>query len=234
MKKRVIDILPEIILSVGTHRKKRLLSPIEVSERFAMLLNQGYSKEKIAEFVKLDPSMLERFIRLLQLEPYIKHLVDWGRSNKSAISFSAASEISLLNPKDQIHVTEAILKYQLTKSETKQITEIKKRSSKEISNCINEVLNMRPRIICKHVFLGTITDDRIISKLKKKTQKERDKTLKDILNKRLLPEMEWDGRLGKNRFTLVGGVLFNKQVSKFKPNFEKALNTWLVEELLND
>ncbi len=234
MSLNIKEILPEIILSVGTHRSRRILSPGEIAERFKLLEENGYSKEQIAKFVKLDSTMIDRFLRLMKLSPEIRHLVDWGQSNASTISFSAASEISRLNPEEQKVIAGEILRYQLSKNEIIQVIQIRNRASKNIQKCLDDVLKMRPRIIQKHVFLGALTEEKVISYLKGLSQIERDRILREILKKNLLTGIEWSGRLGKNNFSLVGGKILADQMNDLKPNFEQTINQWLAEKVKND
>ena len=95
MEKNLTDILADIILSVGTHHRKRKLSPVEVATRMQIFLKKGYTVEKIAELIHLSKDMTSRFFELLQLSSNIQYLVDWGSSTSSAISFSSVGTLPL-------------------------------------------------------------------------------------------------------------------------------------------
>ena len=102
------------------------------------------TEQELAELVQLRyPTMIGRFKRLLNLSPELRHLVDWGSSN-STISFTAASEVARLDPDDHGAVLNSILENGLNKNEVMQVVQIRNRSSKNISECIEDVIKLRP------------------------------------------------------------------------------------------
>src|SRR5438128_180224 len=105
----------QLILSVGTHRGERHLSPIEVAHLFQKAIWGGDSASDLAETVSLDgTSQVSRFLALLKLPPDVQHLVDWGKSGDS-LAFTAAFELSRLgNADDQRKAIEAVLRHSLT------------------------------------------------------------------------------------------------------------------------
>ena len=79
--------LQGLLLSVGTHRGKRLLSPVEVANLFAKVTSEGGRLGDCARAAQLEgTTMVGRFLRLLKLPESVRHLVDWG-SNPGAIGF---------------------------------------------------------------------------------------------------------------------------------------------------
>lgn len=229
MTKEEQELISKIILSVGTHRNNRPLSPIEVAEGIKRFLDKGFTKPKISDLIKLNVSMIEKFIRLLDINDSHRHLVDWGGGGKATIAFSSASEITRVERGDQEILIAHLLKYQLTKTETQQIIQIKTRSSAEIKKCIDDVLKMRPNIVKKSVFVGAIPDEQLAEKLGNMLQSERDVLLQRAITKTVAYGTEWSGRLGKNKFSLVGGEIFSKQLLGLKPNFEAYFSKVLHE-----
>lgn len=223
--------LRDLILSVGTHRRQRRLSPIEAAELFHIEKAGGKTNQQLADMVLLkDTTMVNRFLSLLELSPELRHLVDWGQSD-STISFTAAAELSHLEFSDQECLAEAVLKYSLTKSEVIQIVQIRKRSRKDIETCIREVLRLRPQIVRKYVFIGAIFEEKIASCLKRLKQCERDGLLKKVVGE-MLYDIEWSGRLGWKRFSLVGAEGLAKQLRTLEPDFEHVINQKIGKEIV--
>ena len=103
------ELMRNLILSVGTHKGKRPLSPVEVAEGFQKAEKSGMTDQELADLVQLRyPTMIGRFKRLLNLSPDLRHLVDWG-SSSSTISFTAASEVTRLDQDDHWPVINSVL-----------------------------------------------------------------------------------------------------------------------------
>lgn len=220
MNKEELELISKIIRSVGNHRKYRLLSPIEVAEGIKHFSDKGFTKPRISDLIKLNVSMIDKFLKLIDINDSHRHLVDWGGGGKASIAFSSASEISRLERRDQEILIPYLLKYQITKYEVQQIIQIRTRSSAEIKKCVDDVLKMRPNIVKKSVFVGTIADEHLAEILGNMSQSERDSLLQRAIVKTVASGTEWSGRLGKNNFSLVGGEIFSKQLLGLKPNFE--------------
>ena len=225
------EIQRDLILSVGTHRARRRLSPIEVAEAIETSMASGATVRELATELHLDPTMVPRFPRLLKLPPEIQHLVDWGQG-KARLSFEAASYIArLASSKEQREVAEAALKHELGKVEILQIVQIRERSGKPITDCIGSVLRMRPQIERRHLLIGAIISEKLQTALRQMTQKERDRLLKSAVTSRSSDLPPWEGRLGIERFTLVGDNAFGIAVQKLPGGFEEAINSYLEEEI---
>lgn len=234
MKKLTKENVRDLILSIGTHHGQRPLSPIEVAELFNIAIQEGKTKTQIAEMVLLkDVSMISRFLRLIKLSPKITHLIDWGTTTDSSISFSTAAELLKISIEDQEYIANASLENSLTKNEVIQIIQIRKRSNKDIQTCINEMLNSRPQIVRKYLYIGVILDNNISAYLEKSTQRMRDTILKKIMDQ-LLDNAEWSGHLGNKRFSLVGDKQLSQELQKLEPDFEQFINKKLKQEVIND
>jgi hypothetical protein len=219
-----------LIMSVGTHRRSRPLSPVEAAEGLATLEAGGMPTQELARMLQLEgTSMLGRFARLRRLSSGVRHLVDW-RGGKSAISFSAATEMARLSTADQDELARAVLEKSMTKSEVIQVVQLRQRSHRPLPECIEQVVRMRPRITYREVFIGAITDDAVRIRLGELTQAERDEMLVSALSAAISPAATWAGRLGKRLFTLVGGAQLAKELRVMAPNFEAAINELIAAE----
>ncbi|MGC4116784.1 MAG: hypothetical protein QM765_19940 [Myxococcales bacterium] len=81
-----------LLLSVGTHRGRRPLSPIEVATLFKRDLAAGNTTGKLGPLVQLSPTMIGRFVRLLSLSEDIRHLIGWQGAEEGSVSFTSAFE----------------------------------------------------------------------------------------------------------------------------------------------
>lgn len=225
------EIQRDLILSVGTHRARRRLSPIEVAEAIETSLVSGSTVQELAIELQLDPTMVPRFPRLLKLPPDIRHLVDWGQG-EARLSFEAASHIArLASSKEQQEVAGAALKHGLGKVETIQIVQIRERSGRPIDECIGDVLRMRPQIERRHLLIGAITSEKVRVALGQVTQQERDQLLKSAVTSHSPELPPWEGRLGMERFTLLGSEAFGAAVQRLPGGFEEAINAYVEEEI---
>jgi|GEM_PF-352977 len=225
------EIQRDLILSVGTRRARRRLSPIEVAEAIETSLASGSMVQELAVELDLHPTMVLRFRRLLKLPPDIRHLVDWWQG-EARLSFEAASHIARLpSSKEQQEVVGAALKHRLGKVETVQIVQIRERSGKPIAECIEEVLRMRPQIERRHLLIGAITSEKVRIALRRMTQQERDQLLKSAVTSHSPELPPWEGRLGMERFTLLGGEAFGAAVQRLPGGFEEAINAYVEEEI---
>jgi len=231
----ILGLSPEaqrdLILSVGTHRGNRRLSPIEVAELMEVAINAGTSVQQLASALLFaDSTLVMRFRRLLKLPSAIKHLVGWR--GKSCLSFETASAIARLqSQKEQETVAKAVLEHRLTKPEVYQIVQIQERSGKPITECTEDVLRMRPQIEKRHILIGAIISPNVRKFLVRMTQQERDQFLKNAVNLHASELPPWEGHLGVDRFTLVGNEDFGITVQRLPGGFEEAVNVYLEAEV---
>ena len=174
---------------------------------------------------------MDKFLKLFNINEAYRHLIDWGRSSASVVAFSSASELSSLKGGDQDVLVDQMLKYQLSKDEVKQIVQIRERSGSQVGKCIEDVLKLRPTIVKKNVFVGTIISKEVVTLLDQMTQAQRDELLKKTMTGILPLGTVWSGRLGKTRFSLVGGEIFSKQLLNMKPNFETHISNQLKKAI---
>lgn len=216
----------------GTHKTGRPLSPVEVGTLLQRALKSGTSLEECAKILNFKgTSQLSRFIRILDLPPDILHLVDWGRSDKSAVGFTTAVELARVpDNKDKVAIVNAILEHGLQTDEVRQVAQIRKRSGRTIEDCLKEVIGMRPTVERRYVFIGAVGD--LQAALAEKTQAERNAMLHSGLE--ALGLTDAFGRLGVKIFTLVGDERMNNRLgSEGREVIEARLKAHISGKLAN-
>jgi ParB-like chromosome segregation protein Spo0J len=152
------DEYQRLLLSVGTHRRTRPLSPVEVGALLAKAESSGHSRAKIASAVGIASSeVIRRFLLLLKLDPSVQALVGWGRQEGS-ISFANAAELARLPRSDQMAAAKAILEYGLSNAEVEEMVQIRQRSGSGIDFAIEAVLKRRPSVERQYLFVGQISE----------------------------------------------------------------------------
>jgi ParB-like chromosome segregation protein Spo0J len=225
------EIRRNLILSVGTHRSERPLSPVEVAEVLEMLIGSGATPQDIATALHLEnATMIGRFRRLLRLDPTIRHVVTWGKS-PSSISLTVASELARLDSAEaQQQVVDAALENELKSSEVRQIVQILQRSQQSTSEATQSVLRLRPQVIRRHVIVGAVFSPGVRAALTGMTQSERDSFLIRAVRKHQPGLPSFSGRLATERFTLVGGDELAAALKSLPDGFESAVNSALEAE----
>lgn len=217
-----------LILSVGTHLEKRPLSPVEVARLFQRAISYGASREECASFVHLKGSdMVSRFLRLLDLNPFVQHATDW-RQTGPTISFTSAWRLSVFANKEQEEACLQVMGNQLGTKEVEQAVQLRRRSGRKFADCVAEVIRMRPSIIRVHVILGAVTDANVKEWLETQSQAQRDSLFAQVLVQTYPAAKECSGRLGSDRFTIVTndqgyGVVNPKHDDSFEALIGKAL-----------
>ena len=217
----------KLILSVGTHRGKRVISPVEAAVFFAKAQAARASPADCAKAVQLDgPTWVSRFLGLLKLPEDVRHLVDWGRG-VGAVTFTSATEIARLDSHDdQRRAMEATLAHNFSSAEVRQLVQLRKRSRQTIEECTAGVVKMRPRIEVRHLFVGSVAEG-LRERLRSLGQYERDQLLAGVARK-VVGSAQVSGRLGAERFTLVGGKDFGEVVAARKEVLEREVNDALA------
>lgn len=218
-----------MILSLGTHRSQRRLSPIEVAEALDSALKKGATFAQIAEFVNFDStSTLREIHRLLKLTQQVRQLVGWGKPSPSTLPMKSASYVARLDiESDQISAAEATLVHGLTSEESRQLVETKIHSQRPIEECIEVVLQLRTRVDRKYLFLGAITSDEVWGSLKNMTQAERDEFLVNALENCFGRWPKWSGKLGYSTFAILGDNDLTEIMKSLPFGFEAAINSCL-------
>ena len=195
----------------GTHRRARPLSPVEVGTLLRKARMNGASLTDCAEAVQLHSTGISRFLRVLDFPSDLLHLIDWG-SGKDFVGFSAAVEVTkLTDAVDQRVLAGAILASNLNSKEVRQVTQLRQRSGRSIKECVREVLRMRPTVVRRYVFIGSVASEDM-EELRALAQSVRDSMLAEGIEKIGLESAT--GRLGVRFFTLVGDERFNAVLRK--------------------
>jgi hypothetical protein len=229
------DEAKNLILSVGTHHGRRPLSPMEVATLFQKAIKKGASKKLCAQFVHLNgPSMVSRFLKLLELSSLVQLSTDWGQKG-STISFSSAQQLSNLSKDEQEMACREIMTNQLTRVEVEQIVQLKQRSGRTIAECLNDIIRMRPTITKVHVILGAITNTDVQERLSKYRQIERDNLFQGVISEMYPSGRTLSGRLGISQFSIVTDEQgFNIISPKQGPSFEHVITQVLANKLIVD
>jgi len=226
--------ISQLILSVGTHKSKRPLLPIEVAEYMQKALDAGENRTDIAEKLHLeDSSIIGHFLRLLSLTSQVQQIVGWG-SDPTTISFSAAAGIARLkSTQEQSILAKAALENQFNKSEIIQVVQIKQRSGNTIENCIKAVLDQRPIVERRYVIIGELTSEDLKDKVKNLPQLERNNLLNSALKSHGSDLTYLGSKLGGEYFVLVGDEHFHSAIMELPQGFENSITEYLIEALSN-
>lgn len=218
-----------LILSVGTHRSNRPLSPVEVAEAMEESLMAGATVAQLAAALQLeDATWVTRFRRLLQLPPDVRHLVNWG-SGPASVSLTASSEIArLASEDDRRGVMNAAVEHSLTSAEVRQVVQILRRSEQGADEAVASVVRQRPQVTRRHLLIGAILSDELQTTLRGMTQRERDDLLEAAMSTHVPGLPQWSGRLGVDHFTLSGGPDFAATIQNRPGGFEASVNTSLT------
>jgi hypothetical protein len=218
----------ELILSVGTHRSGRRLSPVEVARLFDRMKSSGASFQDCADLVQFEgTTMISRFLQLLKLDSDLQHLVDWGQSG-STVAFTAGVELSKLDRNEQRAAVRAILETGLKSQEVKQLVQLRRRSQKPLDTCVEEIVRLRPHVERRHVIVGLITDPQTVEALGALPQGERDEKLQQALQTTFKLRGGFSCRLGTNRFTITADEPTGDLILKDE-DFESSVNAALRE-----
>lgn len=220
----------DLLLSVGSHRGTRPLSPTEVASALKAATDAGTPTKDLAAALHLNgSSMITRFVRLLDLPAPILHLVDWGQT-QATITFTSASELSRLRSRnDQAALSASALELGLTSSEVKAIVQLRQRSKKHIAECTKEIVNLRTEVVRRNIFIGAVTAPEVRAHLTTLHQVDRDRLLAGVINQLLPGSAGISARLGHDRFTLgTEDKAVVDQIISLPGGFEEAVNVALA------
>jgi len=217
-----------LMLSVGTHHGARRLSPLEVAELFQKALDAKATLGDCARLVNLTPMMVSRFLKLLRLSPSVRHLVGWGRQTGPTVAFTSGWRLGDLDSAEQEIATEEIIANEMGKEEVRQFIQLRKRSGRRIQDCISEVLQMRPTVTRRYVFIGHVTDSATRQALSNLKQAERDVLLGAVMKELYGGMRNLSGRLGVEQFTILtdeqGAALLNDKDADFERDISNTLS----------
>jgi len=223
------DERQRLLLSVGTHRGQRPMSPVEVANLYAKMIKAGASLSDCARASNLEgPTWVSRFLQLLTLPESVRHLVVFGGS-AGTISFSTAAEIARLeNDAEEEVLVRDTLTHRLSGSEVRQVVQLRKRSQRSLQDCLDEVIGMRPRVDKRYLYIGAITGAALKSALGAMPQQQRDVLLQKAVRTVLGGTPLTLVKLGTDRFTLVGDAAFGDVTAVKKDSLEQEINDALL------
>lgn len=145
MTKCTPELKNKLQLSVGSQKKNRPLSPIEVAKGFQLCEGDGMTAREIADLVHFNGTgMIAKFKRLLILPEEVQDWVDWGENKESLISFTGASELTKLKKKsDQKKLAELAVKYNLKSSEIRLIVQKNRKLGQSINEGADSIMKKR-------------------------------------------------------------------------------------------
>lgn len=224
--------LKGLILSVGTHRAERPLSPLEVGVLVRKATQRGTDLKDIAEATQLEgTTQLSRFTKLLELPSDTHYLIDWGKS-VGGVGFTTAFEVARLSSADdKREAVAAVVEHGLSSAEARSLVQLRRRGAKSIKDCVDAVIKMRPVVEIRRVFIGAVTNADVRTALAAKTQAERDALFSGCTKRHGLGDGRISAKLGSDRFTIVGPDEALASVLKKAEQLEVLLNGSLVEAL---
>jgi hypothetical protein len=222
-----------LILSVGTHKADRPLSPLEVGILVRQATLRGSDLKEIAKATQLEgTTQLSRFMKLLELPQDTHHLVDWGRSTGGGVGFSTAFEIARLDSADDKRAAMvAAIEHGLSSAEARSLVQLRRRGAKTIADCIAATVKMRPTVEIRRVIIGAVNDPEVRTQLATKTQVERDKLITTWTHQRGLRDPKIVAKLAPDSFTIAGPDALLAPVVSAAESFEAELNTSLAQQL---
>lgn len=195
----------ELLLSVGTHKGNRPLTPVEVGERFSKAITAGASTHECATAMMLKgDTMVKRFLSLTKLPPDLKHLIDWRESGVGVVGFSGAVELLRCPADTQAELGLAIIEHGLTKKEVQSVRQLFERSGDGLSLCVGRVVGRRPVVRHMEVVLGAVVAPDLRASLLNRSQYERNRLLAPIVAELTAGFQGVVGRLGTSSYSLVG------------------------------
>lgn len=214
----------DLILSVGTHQSTRPLLPVQVAYAMKAALDAGSSWNELAEALQLEgPSMVRRFIRLLELPQEAQLLVGW-RKDETTISFSTASEITRLDSAEEKQLmAKAVLENQMTKSEVIEVVQINERSAKTLPACIEDVIRRRKVIEKRYLLIGSLKDGELVERLCRLAQPDKNQILVDALSRSEFGRPCYGARIAGNTFFMMGDELFHSKLTSLSSPFDELV-----------
>lgn len=220
-----------LIRSVGTHRARRPLSPLEVARLLRKALDAGAKLVECANELDIGPTQIRTFLKLLELTPEIQHLADWKGNKTATISFTALAQLARLCPADQNLVSTAILRHRMTSAEVIQLVQIMQRSGRPTSACIDDVLKLRPLVEVQHLFVGSIKSEIAKESVVLLQQAERDQLMARVLEGLFNGNYEASGRLGPREFTILSNHDLSALLGLDPDELESLVNRGLERRL---
>jgi hypothetical protein len=146
---------PALLASLGTHKRRRPLSPVETALELQFFLGNGGKIEQLP----VGKEQVREFLSLLKLSPMVRNMIGWGGIRDAEIGMDNGYRISMLKSEhEQESLAKAILESKLTPREVARIVRHRNRHpEKTLGECIEAVVAMRP--IKRNLFITQISDE---------------------------------------------------------------------------
>jgi hypothetical protein len=218
--------LSDLILSVGTGRGNRRLSPVEVAH---YCKKARIGKEELTKELLLSQDQLRFFEDLLELPVEYQPLVDWGKTSHDSLGFTSAAIIAarIKDPKEQGVLIRAAMEYQLSKSDVIHIAQMHHKPGNSMEESIKKVIELRPIEEKVFIVMGAIQSNELQQKLIGLTQYQRNSILEKTVRGLLNFNENFGARLGIQNFSLILSEDQNKILSTFGNVEEKISNSLL-------
>lgn len=193
----------DLVLSVGTRRKERRLNPVEAG-RLIRLALQTSSSDVLAKTLNFqDATTMHRIASLADLPNDLADVVDW-RNRTGSISMSTASVLLSLRDLESIRwAFAAVLANSLTRDEARQLVQVSDRSKLPLPECLQTVLNGRPRVERQELVIGQLRSKRVQELLLERGPNEAARLLRVELARRFPEVTALSVRVSANGFSVL-------------------------------
>jgi hypothetical protein len=234
----------DLVLSVGTHHKTRVLKPTEVARRIRKTLDSGvksgeqivsYTPESLAKVLGLKgPTMLSKFLGLLTLPEEFRGLVEWGsgKGDLSHLTFTTASMLNGLSEADQRQFLSELFKHDLTKAEMQSAVQAFKRNrSVSIEEAVQIALSTRPIKVQHELLVGEFAPDSPFASETIPTGRK-EAVLAAVLRP-ILHDEAFAARISESRFVISTSAKGKKLLDTYAAEQKTDLNT-LVQKFCEE
>jgi len=236
MNKLTNDEWTSLRATIGRRKKHRHLSVLEV----VALLVRAKSYMSISDICKKtnrEAYIIKQFIRIDNIiDSKVLNSITWrGNNSKKQISMTAAGFLGwITDKKKQKKMYDAIIQNNFTKQDVYEVVSLWKKTGKgDISICIKEVLDLKPKEIIQEAIMGLISSRQLQNSLSKLSQIERNKLLNTIIENQM-EDLTYGGAILKTtKFIIIGDSDTLKQLNALKIKPEEIIEKELMNQLLN-
>jgi hypothetical protein len=225
------DETRDLIVSVGTHKASRRLTPVQVAKKINKSIEAGESIESVSDTISLSKSVIRSFLSLLRLPEKVQLIVGWG-TDPTTVAFSSAIEITRLeSDSEKISLAMAILENSLNLKDVTQAVQIHKRSNKTMEETIEAVLNQRPTIEKRHLIIGEITSPLVLGIFSHLDEVEKNDLLSRSLQRFGPGRPTYGSKVQDKFFVVVCDDLYFKELISLGEDIESAVTELLEKEI---
>ena len=225
------DERKNLILTLGTHRKTRRLSPVEAAQIIDKAISGGMSREDVASLCLVSVDMVMKIRKLVTLTPGVRHMIEWG-GGPSTVSPSVGTEIArLVDSSHQEQLCALSLQWKLIKREVLAIIDFVNRLGLSVDNAVERVVSQRTVKKQLYVVVGALLDLELTRALDNLPQNQRNDLLNRAVKRLYAGTREWGSSLGASRFTLTGDRVFADFIGRLPEGAEQTITRLLKSGL---